>query len=93
MGVLGLAMPFFNTPAMVMLQEKVEPDYMGRVFGVLSMITSIVMPVGMLVFGPLADIIAIEYMLIGTGIIMLFEGILLLKNKIIIKEGAPEPLS
>ena len=90
MGIVGLAMPFFNTPAMVMIQEKVEQDYMGRVFGVLSMISSIVMPVGMLVFGPLADIIAIEYMLIVTGIIMLIEGILLLRNRTILAGGTSE---
>ena len=30
----------FNTPSTVLLQETVEPDYMGRVFGVLAMISS-----------------------------------------------------
>ena len=54
------------------------------------MISSIVMPVGMLVFGPLADIIAIEYMLIITGIIMLIEGILLLRNRTILAGGTSE---
>ncbi len=83
----GVAMPFFNTPAIVLLQEKVETDYMGRVFGVLGMITSIMMPFGMLIFGPVADIIKIEYMLIGTGILMLAEGFLLVRSKAILKEG------
>ena len=43
-------MPMFNTPSTVLLQETVEPDYMGRVFGVLAMISSSMMPMGMLVW-------------------------------------------
>ena len=53
----------FNTPSTVLLQETVEPDYMGRVFGVLAMISSSMMPMGMLVFGPLSDVFPIEGML------------------------------
>ena len=56
MGLFGVAMPMFNTPSTVLLQETVEPDYMGRVFGVLAMISSSMMPMGMLVFGPLSDV-------------------------------------
>ncbi len=87
MAIVGLAMPFFNTPAMVLLQEKVENDFMGRVFGILSMISSIMMPVGMLIFGPMADVIDIELMLIVTGLIMLVIGFVLLGNKAIVREG------
>lgn len=87
MAVVGLAMPFFNTPAMVLLQEKVDNDFLGRVFGVLSMISSIMMPIGMLIFGPLADVIDIELMLVVTGVIMLLIGLILLCNKAIVREG------
>jgi DHA3 family macrolide efflux protein-like MFS transporter len=87
MAIVGLAMPFFNTPAMVLIQEKVENDFLGRVFGVLSMISSIMMPVGMLIFGPLADVVDIELMLIVTGLIMLLIGFALLGNKTIVKEA------
>ncbi|MDF2904769.1 MAG: transporter [Herbinix sp.] len=87
MALVGLAIPLFNTPAMVLLQEKVENDFMGRVFGVLGMISSIMMPFGMLVFGPLADVIDIEWMLIGTGLVMLLIGFVLLSNKAIVREG------
>lgn len=87
MAVVGLAIPLFNTPAFVLLQEKVENDFMGRVFGVLGMISSIMMPIGMLVFGPLADVIDIELMLIGTGLVMLLIGFILLCNKAIVSEG------
>ncbi|MDR1087863.1 MAG: MFS transporter, partial [Coriobacteriales bacterium] len=32
MAFAGLTMPLFNAPMMAVLQEKIEPDFMGRVF-------------------------------------------------------------
>jgi len=76
-----------NTPSTVLLQQKVEEEFLGRVFGVLSMISSSMMPLGMLVFGPLSDYFKIEWMLIGTGILMIVETIILLGNKVFIEIG------
>lgn len=89
MGIVGVAMPIFNTPATVLLQEKVEEEFLGRVFGVLAMISSVMMPLGMLVFGPLSDLIKIEWMLIGTGLFMFLEGFFLLSSKVLIEAGKP----
>ena len=49
--LIGISMPLFNTPAMVILQEKVDNEYMGRVMSIMSMTTTLGMPVGLLVFG------------------------------------------
>mgnify|MGYP000986092955 CR=1 FL=1 len=87
MAVIGIVIPMFNTPATVLLQQKVEPNFLGRVFGVLGMISSSMMPLGMLVFGPLADIIRIEYLLIGTGIVTFIEGFFLIANKALVEAG------
>ena len=89
MGLVGIAMPIFNTPSMVLLQEKVEGDFLGRVFGVLGMISSTMMPLGMLIFGPLSDIIKIEWLLIGTGLLLFIQGFFLLGNKVLIEAGKP----
>ena len=78
MTLFGIAIPVFNTPAMVILQERVDPDYMGRVFGVMTMVNSCFLPLGMLAFGPLADWIAIELLLFGTGFVILISSLLLL---------------
>lgn len=83
----GIAMPFFNTPSMVMIQSKVEPDYMGRVFGILNMISSSMMPLGMLIFGPAADIMAIEGMLLLTGVLILVLSLSMYRNKELILAG------
>jgi len=89
MGLCGLGMPLFNTPSTVLLQEQVESDYQGRVFGVLGMISSIMMPMGMLVFGPLADTVSIESMLIGTGIAMMLMGLAMTRSKELVRHGEP----
>ena len=90
MGIIGVAMPFFNTPSTVLLQEKVEENYLGRVFGVLTMISTSMMPLGMLIFGPISDVIAIEFLLIGTGIVMFILSFFLIGNKALVRAGAPE---
>lgn len=88
-GAIGIAMPMFNTPSTVLLQEKVEGDFLGRVFGVLGMISSTMMPLGMIIFGPLSDIIQIEWLLIGTGMLLFIQGFFLLGNKVLIEAGKP----
>lgn len=89
MALFGVAMPIFNTPTTVLLQEKVDPDYMGRIFGVFSMISTSMMPIGMLIFGPLADVIAIEWLLMGTGILIVVLSIFFIRNKRLIEAGKP----
>ncbi len=87
MSLVGIAMPIFNTPATVLLQEKVEVDFLGRVFGFFGMISSSMMPLGMLMFGPLADVIEIEWLLMGTGFMLFIQGFFLLGNKVLIEAG------
>lgn len=92
MGICGITVPVFNTPAIVLLQEQTAPEYIGRVFGIMSMVSSSIMPLGMLVFGPLADIVRIEWLLLGTGAFMLVVTAALLNNKPLLEAGAkPAP--
>jgi DHA3 family macrolide efflux protein-like MFS transporter len=69
--LIGLSMPLFNTPSMVILQEKVDNEYLGRVMSLMSMTMTLGMPVGLLIFGPLADVIGLEIEFILTGAAML----------------------
>lgn len=89
MALFGVAMPIFNTPGTVLLQEKIEEEYLGRVFGVMGMISTSMMPLGMLIFGPIADFIKIEWLLVGTGIFIIILSIFLGKNKVLIEAGKP----
>lgn len=89
MGFAGISVPFFNTASIVLFQEKVEESYLGRVFGVTTMISTSMMPLGMLIFGPISDSLKIEWMLIGTGIFMFVMGFFLISNKALRKAGEP----
>jgi DHA3 family macrolide efflux protein-like MFS transporter len=81
MAILGVVTPYFMAPSMTLIQEKVLPDYLGRVLSVFTMLGSVIMPLGMLFFGPLADIININYIFIGTGAVMVFLGTLYFVSK------------
>jgi DHA3 family macrolide efflux protein-like MFS transporter len=85
----GLVMPLFNTPFTVLLQQKIEQEFMGRVFSVLGMISSSLMPLSMLLFGPIADVIKIEKLLIVTGVLMVIQSFMMFFNKILIEAGKP----
>lgn len=87
MGLTGVSMPMFNTPATVLLQEKVEAAFMGRVFGVLGMVSSIMMPLGMLIFGPMADRVDIEWLLVGSGAVIALLGFFLVGNSGLMAAG------
>ena len=69
MFMVGLAVPFFSTPAMTLLQERVEPDKQGRVFGFVGIVMSVAMPIGMVFFGPLADIVSVQLLLVIAGVL------------------------
>ena len=87
MGIVGTTIPLFNTPSTVLLQEKVEADFLGRIFGVLNMIASSMMPLGMLVFGPVADVVKIEWLLVGTGFVLFIQGFFLIGSKDLVEAG------
>ena len=89
MSIFGLALPLLNTPSTVLLQDRVDKDFTGRVFGVFGMISSSMMPMGMLVFGPMADKVAIEWIMLVTGALLMLLSLMLLKDKALLKAGAP----
>lgn len=69
MFLIGLAVPFFWTPSFTLLQETVEPERQGRVFGFIGIVMALAMPLGMVIFGPLADTVPIEVLLIAAGLL------------------------
>lgn len=83
--VSGFIVPFFDTAITTLLQERVDLDMQGRVFGFTQIVITAVMPFGMIIFGPMADIVKVEYLLIGTGIFMSILGVFIRYNKAIQK--------
>ncbi|GGE63892.1 MFS transporter [Priestia taiwanensis] len=65
--LIGITMPIFNTPINVLLQEKVNSSMHGRIFSLVQISSSCALPIGMMIFGPLADIVQVESLLIVSG--------------------------
>lgn len=90
MFIFGLVLPLWTAPTTSLLQEKVEGNYLGRVFGVMTMLSTSMMPLGMLAFGPMADIIAIEWILLFSGAVLIGISLIMLRDKPFIAAGQPE---
>ena len=82
---ISFSIPIIQTTTMTMLQEKVQIEMQGRIFSLLNAIFSGLMPLGMILFGVLADIVSINYLIIPAGAILLLIGILMFKS--FYKEG------
>lgn len=69
--LLGTASPCYNAPITAFLQRRVPQEYHGRVFGFLQIAVSMAFPLGMLFFGPLADVMEIRLLLFlgGSGVL------------------------
>jgi len=65
--LVGISMPLFNTPLHVLIQKKTDGEYLGRVMSLSTMLNSVGLPLGLVVFGPMADWIGIELVFIITG--------------------------
>jgi len=50
-------------------------------------------PAGMLLFGPMADAIRIAWLLVGSGAVMTLQGVILMRNKILLAAGERSHIS
>lgn len=67
----GVAMTMVQTAITTLMQEKTEVSMQGRVFGLLGSMYSGFLPVGMAIFGPLADLIPLQWIMVGSGVALI----------------------
>lgn len=79
---LSLAIPLVQSAVMTLIQEKANPSMQGRVFGLLSIAYSGFLPIGMALFGPAADIVSVQTLMIISGIILFTMTILLQMKRV-----------
>lgn len=79
--VMGIFTSLFSSVEMTLIQKQVEPNMQGRVFGLIQIVSTLMMPVGMLLFGPLGDIVEVGWLIIGGGILSVLLGIRVFLNK------------
>ncbi|HIT75861.1 MAG TPA: MFS transporter [Candidatus Avipropionibacterium avicola] len=69
MFLFGVGVPLFSTPFTTLMQQTVEPAKHGRVFSYVGIVMALATPIGMVVFGPLADVISVQTLLVIAGIV------------------------
>lgn len=67
MALYGVALTAVQTTITTMLQEKTEKSMQGRVFGLMGALYSLCYPAGMMLFGPMADRMPLEGIMVLSG--------------------------
>lgn len=79
--IYGIAITMVQTATTTLIQEKAETSMQGRVFGLLGAMYSGFLPVGMAIFGPMADEIPLRWIMIGSGVALVVLSIFVGTNK------------
>lgn len=76
---MGMGSPLYYTPLITHIQENTEEAFMGRTFSYVDMFSSLATPLGMVVFGPLANISIILPFAI-PGVLLIWLGLWIRKK-------------
>ena len=68
--LMGLSSPFYSGPQTALMQEKVPPEYLGRVFGLYGAIMSWALPLGLAFSSVFADAVGAPAWFVGAGVAM-----------------------
>lgn len=77
--LMGMGSPLYYTPLITHIQENTEEAFMGRTFSYVDMFSSLATPLGMVVFGPLANISIILPFAI-PGVLLIWLGLWIRKE-------------
>lgn len=89
MVTFGAMIIVVNTPLNVMLQKTIADEYKGRVFSILETMSMALMPLGMVLYGFLYDILPAHWVLIVSAA-MLIIVILSMARPTVVKRAHPE---
>ncbi len=87
MFMFGISIPYYIAPTNVMIQEKVEANYLSHFFSVMGMISSSTMPLSMIIFGLLVDVWSVDGTMIAAGVVMLVLAARILTHPLLMEEG------
>ena len=83
MAFYGVALTMVQTAITTMLQERTDTSMQGRVFGLLGTMYAGFLPLGMTVFGPLADILPLQWIMIGSGIALILIAVITYSHQVL----------
>jgi len=67
--IFAFIVPFVNTMFLTILQTVIPPDKQGRVMSNVITIVTLVSPLGMIISGPIAQVIGIEVLFISSSLL------------------------
>ena len=83
MFVYSIALTMIQTATTTIIQAKADSSMQGRVFGLMGAMYSGFLPVGMAIFGPLADVMPLQWIIVGSGIALVLVTVYLqVKSKL-----------
>ena len=83
MFVYSIALTMIQTATTTIIQENAQESMIGRVFGLMGAMYSGFLPVGMAIFGPLADAMPLQWIMVESGIALaLVAAYLQVKSKL-----------
>ena len=89
MFIFGVTSIMTNMPIGVLFQTMIDDEYKSRVFSILEMVAMSLMPLAMLVYGILFDILPAQYIFIGSGLCLIALTLYTLRPSVI-KFGTEE---
>jgi DHA3 family macrolide efflux protein-like MFS transporter len=69
--LLGLSIPLIDGTLMAILQANIAPDMQGRVLTLFGSVVSSTAPIGLLIAGPVADVVGVRPWFIAAGVLTL----------------------
>ncbi len=78
MAVYGVALTAVQTTITTLLQEHTEHSMRGRIFGFTGSVYAVCYPAGMAVFGVMADYMPLEWLMAGSGILLILLSVQIL---------------
>ncbi|GKV54834.1 MFS transporter [Sporosarcina sp. NCCP-2222] len=85
----GATIMIVNTPMQVMFQKIIDDDFKGRVFAILETMAMALMPLGVVIYGFLYDVLPAEWILIVTGA-LLIGIVLFMARPSVVRKAHPE---
>jgi len=72
MFMVGFMIPMIDGPIMAIMQSKVNPEYQGRVFTIMSSLVWLTTPIGLGIAGPVSDLLGIRIWYLIAGLLCIF---------------------
>lgn len=89
--ISGALSPLINTPLQVFMMKLIDDDFKGRVFSILETMAMALMPLGMVLFGFLYDILPAPWILITSSILLILTVFILLRASVIRQVTSANP--